>query len=105
MRLEESLIGRIDEYAESRLSNRTAVVQAACLAFLGGAKGGVPELEEAPSAAPSVARPVEQKGPRTRLAMPSSPAPPRASGKPERTSFESGEDWQNAVRLWRARED
>jgi predicted transcriptional regulator len=47
MRLEESLVGRIDKFAESRLSNRTAVVQAACLAFLEAAGGGVPELEEA----------------------------------------------------------
>jgi len=44
LRLDAALLRRIDEYAERRLSNRTAVVQAACLAFLEDAGAGVPDL-------------------------------------------------------------
>lgn len=47
LRLDARLLARIDAYAAERLSNRTAVVQAACLAFLGDAEGGVPDLPPA----------------------------------------------------------
>jgi hypothetical protein len=103
MRLEESLVGRIDRYAESRLSNRTAVVQAACLAFLEAAGGGVPELEEAVESrrAPG---PVS-KGPQRPTAAPPSPrAPgdPRLS-EPTLDQFRSAADLARARARWESR--
>jgi hypothetical protein len=75
LRLDESYIAWIDEYAKQRGWTRTQVVQTAVHHFHGLVEGGVPDLEEASGPA----RPRQARGGPS--SQPPQPAPPRDSGE------------------------
>jgi len=74
VRLDEDLIAWADEYGRAMRWDRSTVIVAALEQLRDDAGRGVPD------------------------------APAPGAAKPERASFESGEAWQNAVRLWRMRQ-
>lgn len=84
-RVDPGLLARIDARAKQLNRSRSAFLVWAAENALGDAAGGVPDLPEevrVPDFSPR-----EVLGP-----------------KPARESFVSGEDWQNAVRLWKGRQ-
>jgi len=108
LRLAPDLAVWVAGYAERRGWTRTQVIEEAIRSFRGDAAGGVPELEEKSVSAVRDAgtRPVALAASAAGGQQPApSPASPRASDpKPARESFDTGAEWQNAVRLWRARQ-
>jgi hypothetical protein len=76
VRVDEDLLKWADGYADDRRWTRTAVFEAGLEALRGDSAGGVPDP----------------------------PAVERSSARPQREQFASGEEWQNAMRLWRVRQ-
>lgn len=90
VRLPAVLLDAAEEYARRRRWPRSTVVRVALEELLEDVRGGVPD------------EPVARSSPRALVVgRPVRAVSAEGAGKPLRSEFESGEEWQEAVRRWR----